>query len=49
MYLHEDFLRDRFNKHKRFHFADKVLVNLKELKTTLNVEISGDETLKVVM
>ena len=49
MYLHKEFLSARFAGRNKYHFSDKVLVDFRELQTVLNVELSGDETLKVVM
>jgi hypothetical protein len=49
MYMHPDFLLHRFPERKRYHFEDKILVNLKDLKQTVNLEFDDKHSLKVAI
>jgi len=47
--MHEDFLLQRFPDRQRFHFADKILVNLKDLSQTINLDFDGHHSIKAVV
>jgi hypothetical protein len=49
MYMHPNFLLQRFPERKRYHFEDKILVNLKDLKQTVNLEFEAHHSVKVAL
>jgi hypothetical protein len=49
MFLHEDFILQRFSGRDRFSFSDKILVNLKDLSQTINLDVKGNQSIKVVV
>jgi hypothetical protein len=49
MYMHPDFLLHRFPERKRYHFEDKILVNLKDLKQTVNLDFQEHHSVKVAL